>query len=491
MNNNYLIAIKIMRSIINSTLGLVKFMILCSIFLLFTFCNKLVDIDNPITSVNADLVYKSDATAIATLNNIYKKMSQQGITSGLTSISLYTGLSADELNLFDDVTDPVYISFYKNDLTSSISGGVDYWTNLYSSYIFSSNAIIEGLTASKDLTPTVKDQLLGEALFIRSFCYFYLINLYGDVPLVLTTDYKQNSQVGRSKTTDVYKQIISDLKKAKNLLNDNYLDATLLNVSIERTAPNKSAAIALLSRVYLFTEEWKNAESQADEIINNKVLYDTVSIADVFLANNKESIWQLQSVSNFITNTSDAMLFYLPSTGPSIDNYKVVMNKELVFSMNENDERKIKWTDSVITDNATYYYPTKYKINTPEAPVTEQTVVLRLSEQYLIRAEARLKLNELSGAISDINVIRNRAGLSPFISMSKNDILNEIIFERRVELFTEWGHRWLDLKRLNIADQTLQPLKNNTWQPTDKLYPIPLTDILKNVSLNDNQNPGY
>ncbi|NLR60706.1 RagB/SusD family nutrient uptake outer membrane protein [Chitinophaga polysaccharea] len=473
-----------------TTRPLAYFAIFCSFILLLS-CNKLVDVDAPITSTNATLVYNNDATAIATLNSIYTKLSQQGIGSGITSISLFSGLSADELKVFDDVTDPNFLSFYQNSLTANISGNGDFWTNIYSSYIFQTNAIIEGLTSSRELTPTVKNQLMGEALFLRAFFYFYLVNLYGDVPLVLSTDYKVNSQLSRSKKTDVYNQITNDLKDAQSLLSDTYLDGTLLNKSEERISPNKWVATALLARVYLYNSDWNNAEIESSKIIENISLYDTVPLEEVFLINNKECIWQLQSVSSFVTNTSEAMLFMLPETGPNADPYKVYLSNNIVNSFEQGDKRFKLWTDSVVTNNVTYYFPTKYKIKDPETTPSERSVIFRLSEQYLIRSESRASLGNLSGSLSDINIIRNRAGLPSLSLSSKNEILESILHERQVELFTEWGHRWLDLKRLNLANHVLAPIKGNNWQTTDQLYPIPMNEIIKNTQLQGHQNPGY
>jgi hypothetical protein len=116
--------------------------------------------------------------------------------------------------------------------------------------------------------------------------------------------------------------------------------------------------------------------------------------------------------------------------------------------------------------------------------------VLRLAEQYLIRAEARANQNNIAGAVDDINVIRTRAGL-PAVSqgVSKDQCLLAIEQERRIELFTEWGHRWFDLKRTNRADAVLSTLKSPNWQSADRLYPIPQSELETDVHLN--QNPGY
>ncbi|MNR45889.1 SusD family protein [compost metagenome] len=115
--------------------------------------------------------------------------------------------------------------------------------------------------------------------------------------------------------------------------------------------------------------------------------------------------------------------------------------------------------------------------------------MLRLAEQYLIRAEARCKLNNLSGARSDIDAVRTRAGLTAIHSGSnETQLLTAIETERLHEFFGEYGHRWLDLKRTERTTAVLSPVKAN-WQSTDVLFPIPQAQILINTKLT--QNPGY
>jgi hypothetical protein len=116
-------------------------------------------------------------------------------------------------------------------------------------------------------------------------------------------------------------------------------------------------------------------------------------------------------------------------------------------------------------------------------------MVLRLAEQYLIRAEARAEQNELTGAASDLNIIRMRAGLNPTTATSQADILTAIQHERRVELFTEWGHRWFDLRRWGTAVPLLSSEKPNSVTEDDLLYPVPQSEISVNSNLT--QNPGY
>jgi hypothetical protein len=115
--------------------------------------------------------------------------------------------------------------------------------------------------------------------------------------------------------------------------------------------------------------------------------------------------------------------------------------------------------------------------------------MLRLAEQYLIRAEARAKLGKLAEARTDVDAVRSRAGLAGLnSSLNQTQLLSAIETERLHEFFGEFGHRWLDLKRTDRATAVLSPIKSN-WQATDVLYPIPQAQILINNKLT--QNPGY
>ena len=125
---------------------------------------------------------------------------------------------------------------------------------------------------------------------------------------------------------------------------------------------------------------------------------------------------------------------------------------------------------------------------------SEILMVLRLAEQFLIRGEARARQNNISGAQNDLNAIRTRAVLKSTTANDMPSLLAAIQHERQVELFTEWGHRWLDLKRVGAIDAVMNgvtPLKANgvAWQPFQQLYPLLTNDLIKDANLV--QNSGY
>jgi len=465
-----------------------------------TSCKKLVEVKTPNTQITSDNVYNNDATAIAVMNGLYSKLSNVSSypsTSSISTISLWAGLSADEFTLWYNTDNSALKQYYQNALRASTSGvGSEFWANTYP-LIYTCNAAIEGLNKSSSLSLSVKRQLLGEAKFTRAYFYFYLVNLYGDVPIVLTTDYSVNSLISRSPVAKVYEQIRLDLNDAKDLLANGYVknDAVSLYSSsdAERVRPSKAAASTLLSRVGLYTGDWAKAESEATIVISNTDLYDTVPLNQVFLKNSKEAIWQIQDVNNRPTNTTEGIFFNLTVAPTGVGSYHTVyLSQSLLNSFEVDDQRKSdgNWINSYTDASGTYYYPYKYKIGESTAPVDEYPMYLRLGELYLIRAEARARQNNLSGAIADLDVIRNRAGL-PLVAntnpgINQTSLLDAINHERRVELFSESGHRWFDLKRTGTVDAVMSTatiIKGGSWQSYQQLYPVPASDLLKNPNM--------
>lgn len=459
-----------------------------------TSCKKLVEVKSPFTQTTRYSVYSLDANAAAVMTGLYTKLSgsSTSFATGDFSISLVAGLSADEFTLSQTVsnTERLYY-YYINGLFTNPTGspGTEYWDGIYNN-IYTCNEAIEGLNTSTTLMPQVKQQLLGEAKFMRAFYYFHLVNLYGAIPLALSSDYQANSRLSRLDEEHVYLQIITDLLEAKELLADHYLGPDALTSTSARLRPTQWAAAALLARVYLYIRDYQNSDIQASAIINNSSLYNLVPLNSVFLSNSKEAIWQLQPV-NSGWNTEDAKVFVIndiPSSSKPIS-----ISYSLYNSFDSTDKRKISWIKDTTISGVFMPYPYKYKKAKYGESVTEYLMVFRLAEQYLIRAEARARLGDLTRAAADLNVIRQRAGLSAYGGPALQPaLLSAILHERQVEFFSEWGTRWFDLKRTGAIDSIMTTAcaqKGGTWQGYQKLYPILYTEIQKNKNLI--QNTGY
>jgi hypothetical protein len=356
--------------------------------------------------------------------------------------------------------------------------------------------VIEGASASEALRPAVRQQLVAEAKFTRAFLYFYLVNLYGELPLALTTDYEKNALLPRSPTAAIYDQVIGDLQECVSQLSGDYLDATLLDVSGQRVRPTRWAAEALLAKVYLYNGQWAEAASAATTVIAETGRFRLMTDPDsVFLADNREAIWQLQPTTAG-HNTEDALIFILPPSGPTDYNggggNPVYLSQRFLAAFEPGDLRRTHWIDSVVAAGVTYHYPYKYKVGKLNEPVTEYLTMLRLGEMYLIRAEAKARLDMIPEAQNDLNAIRRRAGLGDTDAATGDDLVRSIMQERRIELFTEMGNRWMDLKRWGIVDAAMSvetPLKGGNWKSYQQWYPVPFDDVQKDPNLHQTQ--GY
>ena len=453
-----------------------KTVLMAAVALLLTTsaCEQYVDVAPSPTLSASDKVFSGDLVATSTITGIYSQMNASSSPYlGNGVITMLAGLSADELQYFPS-TD--YNAFLTNTLRSN-SSFVDLpWSSGYQ-YIYYANAAIEGLTASTALSAATKNQLLGEAKFIRAFCHFYLTNLYGDVPLITSTDYQVNATLPRTAQAAVYQAIIKDLTEAESLLPVGYV------VAAEKTRPNKWTATALLARTYLYAQDWANAEAKAASLIGSGTYSLVTDPNGVFLKNSTEAIWQLAPVKTNINAYVGNLTIPAANNNPLY-----IYTDDVPGAFETADKRKTAWINSITYQGKVYNYPYKYKVKS-NATVTEYLMMFRLGEQYLIRAEARAQQGNLTGAAQDLNTLRTRAGLAALpTTLDKAASLLAIEQERRVELVAEWGHRWFDLKRTNRADAVLGTKKTG-WKPTAVLYPVPQAEGLANPNLT--QNPGY
>ncbi len=431
-------------------------------FLLFTTsCSDFVEIDPPRTDLVRNTVFDSDATANAAVVNMYYKMAlmESYGSGGANSISFMAALSADEaINSFSFLEE--LQSFNVNTLVSSNEWIRMVWSDVYAT-IYEANAIIEGLSASTSVSDDMKNQLMGEAYFMRAFCHFYLVNLFGDVPLVLTSDYALNQVIGRTPTADVYQHMIDDLVNAQSMMNDDYK-----LTQGEKTRPSRSAATALLARVSLYIQDWEKAEAYATAVISDNT-FGLGALNETFLKNSDEALWQLYPINGYAYDWEVSVIY---ST----------LEPSLLSAFEAGDQRNVVWASGGMAS----------KYISSDHSRAEYTTVMRLAELFLIRAEARAMQDNIAGAQEDINLIRTRAGLGDTPASNKEDLLLAIEQERRVELFMEWGHRWMDLKRYQHVDDVMSALRDD-WQSTDALYPIPDAQILNDPAMKDAQNPGY
>jgi hypothetical protein len=420
------------------------------------------------------MVFNDIGTVEATLANIYSKLVNDVLVCGDThGVSILMGSYADELKTYN--TNIPEFQFYQNSLLATNLEVVSLWNKSYN-LIYAANSIIEGLENST-ISNSVKNRLIGEAIFLRTFIHFYLQNLFGEIPYVTSTDYFTNGTIGKVSRTEAYTSMINDLKVVKELM-------PVVNSDIYRIRASYDAVRSLLARVYLYNNEWQLAELEADFIINSGNYEWVDSLDEVFFKGSTGTIWQLMPIDEGLP-TKEGQNFIFTNTPP----LNRALSENLLEAFEPGDMRKEKWLGSVSSESHLWYFPYKYKQNTNESVSSEYSIMIRLEELYLIRAEARLKQGNLDGAIVDINKIRNRAGLPDVLDGNEDELMDAILQERRIELFSELGHRFFDLKRTGKINTVLSPLKLG-WNSTDVLLPIPESELLLNPNLLP-QNPGY
>lgn len=451
----------------------IKCLLLAVFMLLINSCDSFVDVELPNSQLTNVAVFDNMTTANAAMAGLYSNLRDASILRGGSGgISYYLGLYTDELDYYQQ--SPTN-QFYTNTLVASEAEVLDIWNQTYK-HIYAANAIIEGTANSTNLSETGRKQLRGECLFIRGILHLNLLNVFGDIPYITRTDYLENSKVKRVSENVVYDAIIADLKEASNLLPEAY-------PTNERVRPNRAAALAILARAYLYHKQYADALNSASAVITNPLYVWENDLTKTFLKGSTSTIWQFMPNSNTnYTPESEAILTSRPSL--------VALTPEFINAFETGDRRKISWIGSVTVGTETWYYNYKYKHNPAVGGnTTEYSIILRLAEQYLIRAEAKLMSGDLDGARDDLNVIRHTAGLNNTSALTVEELLTEIIRQRRFELFTEFGQRFFDLKRTGRLDSELKPKKQG-WDSNDRLWPIPQKEILANPNLNP-QNPGY
>lgn len=415
--------------------------------------------------------YISDAAVIQTLSSA--KAALNGAYHDLASSSYYGGQYFDAgVNLAaDNVTWTGSLNYYYDFDTHQYSAEnqlLSYaWYAIYAT-VNQTNQVIDKVTVLNDGSESERRRIIAEATVIRSLAFFDLARTWGNIPVVkqATSSPTQFDGVKQTKAKDVYQLVVDDVLAIYNDLSE----------SSDRVHVTRSAADAFLARVYLYLEQWDKAEQYASKVIDNGN-YSLGTIQD--LIDNKEtaeSIWELAYSSSFTNQQST--YWRSPDQG---GRHEWGPSKELVQLLADptvGGDRKAFYQDFSSAQVPDYFVGTLYHRST----LDDDVIIFRLAEQYLIRAEARANRQNVSGALSDLNIIRRRANISEIVDVaSTQELLNLIADERRVELALE-PHRWFDLIRTGKAESVLGI---KTYQT---IFPIPYNDIQADKDLVQNDN---
>jgi starch-binding outer membrane protein, SusD/RagB family len=334
--------------------------------------------------------------------------------------------------------------------------------NLWEAYydgIYRTNVVIERVELI-EIDPALKNQLIGEAKFLRALMHFDLLKLFGGLPYAETTDLVTLRSLDRTSAETIYASLISELTESITLLSG-------VDHGNNKRA-NDWVAKALLARVQLYSGNKTQAGVIANDVIQNGPYSLEANYADVFKGNSDEAIFEVFFSVQDQSNTA----FFFRTDG----RYEYGPSPQIQAAFEVGDARAAMV--AAVGDGR--FQVAKY---TDRATGTDQSIVLRLADMYLIRAEANIGTAQ---ADNDVNTIRNRAGLGDISSVDLDDILQE----RFVELCFE-GHRWNDLIRTGKVDAVMSVINPSSWSANDALLPIPQREIQQNPTLVGKQNPGY
>ena len=381
---------------------------------------------------------------------------------------IYADLAADNLAHPTDATSSDYAEVDNNAMLAENSSVSGIWAACYDGINVANNVIVK-VPEMADMTGTEKNRALGELYFLRALGHFNLVNYFGAIPIKIEpTVGVSNLDAGRDPVSEVYAQIKADL-----VLASQYMQAS----ASTKTRASKFAALALLARVSLYSGDYAMAREKADSVIKYGGYTLPGNYADVFASDESaETIFEIDFTELDRNRIAE---YNFPKTLNG--RREVEPDASLISAYETGDERKAV---SIAYDGALAY---AYKYN-DLSKGSDNIIVLRLAEMYLIRAEAEANLpgGNFSSVRSDINTIRSRADLGPVEANTAVELLLAVEKERRLEFAFE-GHRWFDLVRTNRAIDVLP----NVTKSTQTLFPIPSDEILTNNSPEMIQNPGY
>ena len=308
---------------------------------------------------------------------------------------------------------------------------------------------IDDISVSSPSEELDRIRVKGECHFIRASLYFTLVNLYGKaynkatsatdygVPLKLTEyvehDKDKKTQFERTPVAKIYEQIVEDLKTAVNYLTESPQKRPLHRAS-------KEAAQLLLSRVYLYMQDWHNAALTAEELLKEDTRLYHMSARDsarIFLSEDNTEVLFSQGSMNF----------YNGMTGNRVD--FAVSDSLVQLYDQENDYRRYFFGKNQSTSANSL----QWKYDTIAVPHVSDIYTLRIAEGYLNLAEAYAMEDNFQGANQYLRLLReSRIRNYVHTTYTGEKLVEEIRLERRRELCFE-GHRWFDLRRYAVCEK--------------------------------------
>lgn len=484
-----------------------KYLLGLALLLSLGACEEFLDL-KPISEETSDNAYNKASQIEAALTGTYESFQSEYyvwdnvLLQDVRSDNAYAGGDNPEIFAYDLLT-----------VTPTHSRIFTIWSNLYNA-IAKANTVLEKapLVTDPNLTEERRTQIMGEAYFLRAYHYFTLVKLWGGVPLVLeTTKSSDPDQVRLHRATaeEVYNQLLADLDLAISMLPDVYgADA-----SINKARATAGAANALAAKVcaQMPNPDYTRALQYIDQLEASNANYQLIDYKHLFDGNhynNEESILEVQYLGGDEGNFGPQLLLPPSISGDSWRKF-VTPSHSLInaFDAQGDQIRKaasvlfetVQWVDEYWGNAVGSEIPFAYKWkNASGWASADRQYLLRYGDLVLLKAEALNETGNLSGAITEVNRIRNRVNLPDLTnaqSSSQAVLRTTILEERRLELAQE-AHRWDDLARSQTAVSTMTNLVEidlRTGSPVNYgmtaakvLLPIPQQELDRNPALEQN-----
>jgi hypothetical protein len=511
----------------------IKMSLLLFSFLLLTGCDKFLEEDLK-DQIATDNFFNNDQEALLAANGLYRILHRGSLyrTRGLDN---YYVNGADEVGPSRNVNGQIHNYL----IAEGVADGNGTWSSLYE-IVRNSSLFITNIDGNENLSEEVRDQTLGECLFIRALAYFHLTNLWGDVPYfreLLPLD--ELGSLERVSKDQIRQDMKQDLARAKELLPPSYSGGDLGRAS-------KWAASALKAKFHLFDGEWALAKSECDYIIDDSPHSLLNNFADVFDQTdptsqyNAEQIFAIDFTTDGVfgdSNTSrtddynprlrdepnqrnnrpggagtptnwQLLQADLQAIDQDMSGYGWAVPLPELANQNNWDPDDLRYDATIVTEYLGYqlrfpYFRKNWNLNnsSPRGNHNENYIVFRMADIYLMAAEAENEINGPNNAYDYVNEVRKRAfdPDKPWSGLSQLEFREAMYDERKFELCTE-GYRRMDLIRWGILLDVVKTVQHRSFnnpgdniKPYHVLLPIPQDEILLNPNLlnTDPTNNGY
>ena len=458
-------------------------------------CEAILD-KEPIAILDAGSFFQTENDAVQSINAAYNPLLFNNANNNF--LWAFAEVTGDAAIPGGDGSRPGIVEMETFSYTPRTEELNSYW-KLQFKGITQCNLVLDNIV-KVNMSEGSKNQIIGEALFLRSYYYFLLTQVFGDVPLYLKVTPPDQLKIKKSSKADIYKQISSDCDKAANLL-------PLSHNGSNTGRATKGAALALAAKVSLYVNDYNKVLEYTSKIkaLNTyKLVKDYRENFMKLSQNNTESVWEIQhtnlelGVGNFINQWWASIKFL---------GYGFAEVTPLYVSVFEPNDPRLKFTVAMNNNpyfgliyknsfSSTTYSPRKFL--QPNSELTQKAdgdinyPAIRYAEVLLWEAEALIELGRMQEALAPLETVRARAraqtavsGALPAITSTNQVTLRQAVRrERQTELGFEL-HRFFDLVRWGIAAESLPGFQKGKHE----VFPIPQTEIDLNPSLL--QNPNY